>query len=233
MIAVLLLTANALAGERLFAWTYGSGTVPQGGVELEHYLTAETHGGPGLTDWQHQVEVEYGVTNNLELGLYIVGEQVGSGPLNFAAYKGRFRYRLAPVGSWPVDVAVYGEYVGHPGEDARALEEKIILERAVGKRFVAALNITSEQEFEGSEVEVVLEPTLGLGVHVVPWFTVGAEAKYEQVIGEGPMAWAGPSVHVAGKGGRLWWTVAGMYGLTEDTRADAVWEVRSLLALNL
>ncbi len=230
----LLLAPHAFAGERLFAWTYGSGTVPQGGLELEHYLTAETHGGPAKTDWQHQVELEYGVTNNLELGLYIVGEQVGGGPLNFSAYKGRFRYRLAPVGTWPVDVAVYAEYVGFIGENSRELEEKIILERDFGKRLVTALNLTGEQVLGESGTEIVFEPTLGVGVHVVPWFSVGAEAKYEQVLGEGgPMFWAGPNAHVSGKGGRFWWTVAAMYGLTDETRADAEWEVRSLLAVNL
>lgn len=236
LLTLLLLTPSfvspAHAGERLFAWTYGAGTVPKGGIELEHYLTAQTHGGPELTDWEHQVELEYGVSNRLELGVYAVAGQVGGGPLAFTKYKARFRYSLAPLGVWPVDVAVYGEYVGYTGANERKIEEKVIIGKDVGK-LALALNVTGEQKLSEGPIEIVLEPTLGVGYHFASWFSAGAEGKYEQVIGEGPMFWAGPSAHVSGEGGRFWWTVAGMYGLTQDTRDDAIWQVRSLVAVNL
>lgn len=233
MIPLLLFPGLVFAGERHFAYTYGAGTVPKGGIELEHYLTAKTHGDPALTGWQHQGELEYGISDSLELGLYVVGEQTGGGPLAFAAYKGRLRYRLAPLGVWPVDVALYAEYVGVPGSDERALEQKLIVEKEAGP-LVTALNVTVEEEFEDEGVELVLEPTLGVGYKVASWLSAGAEGKFEQVIGEeGPFLWVGPNLHLAGEGGRFWWTFAGIYGLTSETRADAEWAVRSLIAVNL
>jgi hypothetical protein len=234
MILSLLLVAPAFAGERSFAWTYGADTVPKGGIELEHYVTAQTHGNPANTDWQHQIEFEYGISNRLELGVYAVAEQDGGGPLAFSAYKGRLRYRLAPMGVWPVDVAVYGEYIGYVGVNERKLEEKLIVSKDVGK-LALALNVTGEQKFvPAAAPEIVIEPTVGVGYHFASWFSAGAEGKLEQVIGaDGPLLWAGPNVHVAGEGGRFWWTVAAMYGLTPETRDDAEWQVRSLLAVNL
>jgi hypothetical protein len=234
MISGLSLVATpAHAGERMFAFTYGADTVPKGGIELEHYLTAETHGDSSTTDWEQQVELEYGISNKLEAGLYVVGQQVGGGPLAFGGYKARLRYRLAPMDQWPVNVALYGEYVGVAGANERALEEKLILSKRI-KRFETALNLTVEEEIGEGEVATILEPTLGVGVHLAPWATLGAEAKYETELGEDfSGVWAGPNFHLAGEGGRFWWTFAAMYGLTPDTRADAEWEVRSLLAVNL
>ena len=82
-----------------------------------------------------------------------------------------------------------------------------------------------------------LEPSLGLGFRVWPRFEVGAEAlmeiEWEEGEMAGPFAWAGPTVHVAGKGGRIWWTLSGLVGLTEDTREDHGVMVRSLMGLNL
>ena len=57
------LSSPAQAGERFLGWSYGADTVPQGGVELEHYLTVETHHEAGalVPEWVHQVELEYGL----------------------------------------------------------------------------------------------------------------------------------------------------------------------------
>lgn len=231
---MLLLLSTAFAGERVFAHSYGYGTVPKGGVEVEHYLTAKA-----IADvppsWEHQVELEYGITDQLEGGLYLVGSQAGAGPFTFDGYKARLKYRFGAAGVAPIDVAAYLEYVGSVGGEEHAIEAKAILGKTVGG-FESALNVEYKLEIE-DEIVHELEPTLGVGYHIVPAFLLGVEGKMEVEFEgdevEGPLAWAGPTVHVAGEGGKLWWTVSALIPLTEESAEEDGVIVRSLLALNL
>jgi len=234
---LIALASIAFAGERNFAWTYGYGNVPKGGVEVEHYYTGQpaVDAFPGAT--QHQFEVEYGITDHLEAGGYAVFGQAGGGPLNFAKGKGRLKYRLGSQGVAPIDVALYLEYSGNATFDEHAIEGKIIVAKDVGK-FVSALNLTEETVFGGDVVEIELAPTLGLGFRIAPWFTLGAESKFEMKfaggVAEGPFVWAGPSTHLAGEGGRLWWTLGALIPATADTAADeGPVIIRSLLGINI
>ena len=233
MTLLLLSAFPAFAGERLFGFSYGYGTVPKGGVEVEQYATAEEEGG-GI-GWQHQVEVEYGITDTLEGGLYMVAEQSDGGSLAFAGYKARLRYRLGAQGVGPVDTALYLEYIGSPSFDTHGVEAKVILAKTIGK-FDAAFNA----EYAVSLGEVIVhevEPTLGLGYHITPSFLLGAEVRSE-IEAEGDQApgvflWAGPTFHLAGVGGKIWWTNSLLLAATDDTRGDHAYIYRSLLAVNL
>jgi len=232
-----LLAASAFAGERFHAWSYGVDTVPQGGIEVEHYATVETHHEDGdlVPEWEHQIELEYGITSSLEGGLYVVATQTGRGALTFSAYKARLRYRFWPVGELPVDLAAYLEYVGSPTFDRNGLEAKIIVAHE-GQEVRAALNVTGEFTWADGGFEPTFEPTLGVAWRADPHFAIGAEGKLEATFAdpvEGPYLWAGPTVHVAGEGGRLWWTLSGLFALTPATRGDAEIQARSLLGINL
>lgn len=229
---MLLLLGSALAGERIFAFSYGYGTVPKGGVEVEHYATVANPEG-GLPAWAHQVELEYGITDRLEAGLYVVAEQDGGGPLAYAAHKARLKYRFGAAGVAPVDLAAYLEYEGAASLEAHAVEAKLIVEKDAGP-VVAALNLEYVAAFEGGEVEHEIEPTLGIAWHPVGAFALGAEGVMEIEPAEGEvLGFAGPSVHLAGEGGRLWWTLAALAPIGEEAREHDGVIVRSLLALNL
>ncbi|MDP2314665.1 MAG: hypothetical protein Q8P41_17305 [Pseudomonadota bacterium] len=226
-------TPSASAGERLFAYSYGYGTVPRGGVEVEHYATAQEDGGG--TEWAHQVELEYGITDQLEAGLYLVAEQPAAGALAFAGYKARLKYRFGSAGVGPVDTAIYFEYIGSPAFDTHGVEAKLIFGKTLGS-FEAALNAEYKLTF-GEGLEHEIEPTLGLGYKITPHFLLGAEVRNEiEWAGTEPAGvflWAGPTVHLAGEGGKLWWTLTTLFATTNATRDDHAYIVRSLVAVNL
>ncbi|MFZ5478934.1 MAG: hypothetical protein ACOZNI_19335 [Myxococcota bacterium] len=235
MLLLPVLFSTASAGERVFAHSYGYGTVPKGGVEVEHYATVFAK--PGDRNfWEQQIELEYGVTDRLEAGLYVVGTQWDDEALTFKKYKGRLRYRLGSEGVGPVDTNLYLEYIGTPTFDAHGVEAKLIFAKSVG-RFTSALNLEYKVEFEAGEVVHEIEPTVGAGYKVVDWAYVGAEGRFEEYFLpsglKGPFAWAGPSVHLMGEGGKIWWTLAVILPLTEHTTTYGGPIGRSLIAVNL
>lgn len=232
-----LFCSTAFAGERFAAWSYGAATVPVGVYEVEAISTVETHREDGVrvSEWEHEVELEYGVTRSLEAGLYLVGAQTDDAAFTFAGYKARLRYRPLPLGAAPVDLAGYIEYIGTPTFDTHGVEAKIIVAHE-GMDLKATLNITGEVEWSAGEIEPVLEPTAGVAWRLNKSFAVGAEGKLETVLTnpiEGPYLWLGPTVHLAGKDAAIWWTLSAMAGVTEATRNDAVVEARSLLGIDL
>ncbi len=245
----LALAHPAFADDRYLPWTYAAQTEGKNAVELEHYLTLETPTSAGTprASWEHQVELEYGLTKRLEAGIYMVADQSDGGPLTFAGYKARLRYRLSEVDA-PVATCAYLEYVGSSDLDHHELEGKFIVSGAAG-RVHGALNATVEGHF-GAAQAVIYEPTAGLMVAATPRAWFGAEGKVEggYVDGamESPRAWLGPAVHLvaregdddgdeAGEVGKpgLAWTFGAMVGLTGESRTDAFVEVRSLIALEL
>ncbi len=230
---MLLLTMTALAGERTFAFSYGYGTVPKGGIEVEHYATATRPEGAVGPSWQHQLELEYGITDRLEGGLYLVAEQGPGEPLAYSGYKARLRYRFGAQGVGPVDVGMYAEYIGSASGTEHAGELKLIVAKDV-ESFVSALNVEYKLTV-GEELEHEIEPTLGLGYRIQPWFALGAEGKAEFELGEEveSLFFVGPSVHLAGEGGVLWWTVAALAPLNAEAREHDGVIVRSLIAVNL
>lgn len=237
IVLALAIFGTANAGERVFAFSYGYGTVPKGGVEVEHYGTAYGKNGGDDIFWEHQIELEYGITDRLEAGLYVVGGQWNDEPMAFRAYKGRLRYRFGSEGVAPIDSGIYFEYIGSPTFDSHGVEAKVLLAKHVGK-FTSALNVEYEVEFEadGSVVQE-LEPTLGAGVYLTPGVVVGAEGMVETYFREdgirGPFAWAGPSVHLSGEGGKLWWTLSALFPVTGTTMEQQGMVGRSLIAINL
>lgn len=230
----LLSQSPAFAGERFLAWSYGAATVAGGTMELEPISTMKLPLG-GDAQWTHEVELEFGITSSLEGGLYLVSKQEGAGALTFAAYKARLRYRPLPLGTLPVDLAVYLEYIGSPTLDSHGAELKLIAARE-GKALRAALNATFELETGPEGLEMVLEPTAGVMGRATSWLALGAEGKFEAVLVPsegGPYAWAGPSIHLAGTDGALNGTVSVLYGLTPASRDDAAIQARVLLGIHL
>lgn len=219
----------ALGNPRPLPFTYPHEQLPEGGTELEEFAdltpvraqSAVTGDRVwyGLT--QFQTEFEHGITNSLELGLYLtIGPAAPANdftnapnPLEGNGIKQRLRYKLADTGAWPIDVALYGEL----SENQREIEveAKVILQRRFGLMRIIA-NLTGEREFyfDGHH-DIVLAPTGGLTFEVTPNVQPGIEWWMRAEFPEenppsprpfalGPHQYVGPALMV--QMGPFWWT---------------------------
>lgn len=233
----LLWASMASANPRPLPFTYQHEQIAQGEVELEQYvdftpIRARLAESPdpkwyGLTTFQ--TEFEYGITERLELGLYItMAPAAASGyaevpqAMDGTGMKQRLRYQLAGTGEWPLDVSVYGELVENEREVE--VEAKVILQRRFGMARLIA-NLSAEQEFyyDGAR-DLVLNPTAGLTFELSPSIQPGIEwwmrAEYPEKdppdprpFALGPHQYLGPAVLL--QFGALWWTT-GVYVRLSD-----------------
>ncbi len=223
-VAVAGFAAPARATPRPLPFTYIQETLPQGDAEVELFSDLvpqhlqDITGAPG---WhlatQFQLEIEYGITNRLELGLYFTLAPVDltfptAAPLSEAdGVKQRLRWSLANPGQWPIDVGLYLELSENTREFE--VEGKVILQRRVGPFRVAA-NAWAEREWEFSgESAWVLNPTAGAVFE--RWITFQPGVEYwmrgEIVNGsfvQGPDHFLGPTALL--QFGKIWWST-GVY----------------------
>jgi hypothetical protein len=236
--AATLLSSVARANPRPLPFTYQSETLPKGAVEVEQFVdfvptrvNGDTMAAPFLAT-QFQTEFEVGLTDRLELGLYVSFEpQPDNATMDVPVLesgngaKQRLRYRLADPEAWPVDVALYGEVAENEREIE--LEGKIILQRRVGRvRFIT--NLWAEREFYfAGRREWVLNPTLGVTAELSPRYHLGAEswmrAEYQdgqtgpRGFNQGPHVYVGPAFMM--NFGRLWWSNGVYLRVTDIDRA--------------
>lgn len=232
--ALALASSTALANPRPSPFTYGADTLAAGESEVEQFVDyvptraiatgGERSGAPvwyGAT--QLQTELEHGITDRLELGLYLTwvpsaGEAYQNAPRLFTGngLKQRLRFRLADAGAWPVDVALYGEVVENQREIE--LEAKLILDRRFGPfRAMANAQVERELYFDGVK-EWVLQPSAALVWQPSPSIQPGVEwwMRGEWPDGQtgprgfdqGPHHYVGPTLLASF--GRVWWST-GVY----------------------
>lgn len=182
------LSLPALANPHPLPFSYPYQTLPQGDIEVEAItdvvpMRVAREAEDGTRDavtalrFQLQGELELGVTDRLELGLYFAfrqGATSGTPALRFEGMKQRLRYRFAEEGDLPVDIGVYLEVAEFYNEIE--LEEKLLLSRRFGY-LTAVANLWVEQEyyFQTEETKLVYNPTLGFVYELSPSFMLGLE----------------------------------------------------------
>jgi hypothetical protein len=255
---VTLMSASSRANPRPLPFTYNYETLGEGEGEIEQYVDmtpvrAHDEVGKEVTyaAMQYQTEFEYGITDRLELGLYVAlqpkPDYVDAATLTEGTgFKERLRYRLAEENEWPVDVALYGELVEYDVEFE--IEAKIILQKRFGKLRIAA-NAWAEREwyYELPQRDWVINPTVGATYQVTPTFNVGAEywmraefpdpAPATRTFNLGPHQFVGPAVMF--NFGKIWWST-GVYVRVDDMSHTAqpldnygpVW-VRTVIGVTL
>lgn len=185
------LAAGSVAGAagatpRPLPFTYPPQTLPERTLELEQYadvtpvrVERETDTGTEAVASLRsilQTELEYGVTDQIEVAWYFEFRQNASPSpvLRFHGVKQRVRFALAPPGVWPIDVGLYFE-AGEAHNEVE-LEQKILLGRRFG-RLGLFTNLWVEQEyyFQDDDWKYVYNPTFGATFDVSSHVTVGAE----------------------------------------------------------
>jgi hypothetical protein len=183
-----LVPAAALANPRPLPFSYPYETLPSGKLEIEQYadvipvrvareLSDGTTEGVFSLRSELQTELEFGLTDRLEVGWYFVfrqGASAGTPFLRFQGLKQRARLRLAEEGEWPVNVGLYLEVAELHNE--LEIEEKILLSRRVGPlNLVVNLWVEQEYYFQTEETKLIFNPTLGASYELSQRVFVGAE----------------------------------------------------------
>jgi hypothetical protein len=143
-VACVAMTPDSWANPHPLPYSYPYQTLPKGKIEVEEIadlvpmrVTREKEDGTrdAVTAVRSrlQTELEIGITDRLELGLYFQFQQgaTASTPaLRFDGMKQRLRYRFAEEGDLPVDLGVYFELAELYNEVE--IEEKLLLSRRFG-----------------------------------------------------------------------------------------------------
>ena len=191
-------TGSAGASQRLFTYTYEPETMPQGAKEFENWVTLRTQrndavGQHNFNRWETRQELEYGVTDNYTVALYlnesyesfsteVVDDAtglVGTERTREGAFDGvslENRWLLWDPATHAVGLALYFE-PRFSGEELE-LEEKIILGQRVGD-WKWAFNIGHATEWtdDFNETEGELELTFGVTREINKRWNLGVEFR--------------------------------------------------------
>jgi hypothetical protein len=239
-LALVLYTGVASANPRPLPFTYQHEQLAAGATEIEQFVdltpvraTDALSGDPawyGLT--QFQTEIEHGITDRLELGLYLT---IAPGPPQSLAdvprpmegngMKQRLRYQLAPTGQWPLDVSLYGE-ISETDHEIE-FEAKVILQRRIGIARIIANAMAEQELYYDGQRDFVIRPTAGVTFEASPSVQPGIEwwmsAEFHEnsensALGTrefpGPHQYLGPALLL--QFGNVWWTT-GIYARLSDT----------------
>lgn len=127
---------------------------------------------------RHQVELEYGVLDKLQLAYYEVYTWNRANDWERDEFKIEAKGRVVDVGQWPVDIALYTEYKnpdGHREINSDELENKVILSKDFGPVNVVANFIFEKKLNTGDPWE--FEYTAGASYAVTPRTRLGLEVK--------------------------------------------------------
>jgi hypothetical protein len=188
--------------------------LPAQGTELEIWNTFRFSRDYFYRRLDTRIEFEYGLGGNLMTAFYLNHEmkafdgskgQPGGSKTTEAtvSVSSEWKYKITDPAADPVGVALYAE--GTIGLDEAELEGKFILDKQVGPAILAC-NFVLEHEWEtdvedgATRTARALKPNVDAGVafFVTSSFSIGAEARYLNVIERGELThsalFLGPSL---------------------------------------
>jgi hypothetical protein len=220
---------SSFGGVRHFTFLYEAPTSPPGSVELENTITW-AHGS-GWNDVSIREEVEIGITDRFQLGIY---------PLDWGyRSEDRFRYNggaieliynLSNPVVDPVGISLYEEFSA--SRQHFESEAKLIAQKDFG-RWILDYNATLEAEWEEQGLKKQsgeLQQALGASYEISPRLSVGMEFLHEFVFpdwhDEGIRnVFVGPNVSYRQQN---WFvTITGLAQAT-DTADEADFQVRTI-----
>ena len=182
--AVSVLATTAFAGDRKFTYSYDVTTSPKGTVEYEQWVTWNAYrSGTKKDRFDFRHELEIGLTDRLQLGLYLsdwsVTRQNGTTNSVWKNAAAELIYNFSNPTTDVLGSAIYGEVKW--GDELFVLEGKLLLQKNVGP-WTFVYNAVVEAEWEGADYEEqigVFEQTLGVSYDLSPSVSLGFEAKHE------------------------------------------------------
>jgi hypothetical protein len=178
------------ADQRHFTYTYEPETLPKGVAEFEQWITLRTQrnravGRDNYNRWQLREELEYGVTDNYSVAIYVntsaesfrdPATGVGQSSFSFEGLSLENRLMILNPAERPVGLTLYLE-PRFSGDEAE-IEQKIILGQRHGK-WKWALNLTHATEWEKNlrETEGELEVSLGVAHQLGKRWHLGVELR--------------------------------------------------------
>jgi len=173
-----LLTREVSADRRAYVWTYEAITMPKGEHEFEYYFTLNW---PEIDDkktssWEHQFELEFGITEKWDISFYQVFKQESEkngGGFKYDTFKLRTRYRPFDYGEKFVDVVLYTEYKLKVKKLENKLENKLIVSKKDRKRDLSFNAIYEIGENSKPEYGYAA----GISYEIAPLLKVGVETR--------------------------------------------------------
>lgn len=219
------LASDGYGDWRSYVWTYEYMTMKKGKAELEYYLTMKMPdtGKTNVNTWQHQFELEYGITDRWDVSMYQNFKQInrpGKHTFNYDGFKIRTRYRIWEKGKLPLDTLLYFEYI-RPWDFSKPniIEGKLIFAKDIGKLNLAYNQIIKQGLDRDSRV--VHEYAAGASYEVAPGFKLGAETKGNFTAGT---YFVGPTISWAPTN-KFWASLGVIFGTTkksDDIRARII-----------
>lgn len=178
--ALAILPTTTRATERSFTFTYEVTTNPKGSIEYEQWATWEaTRGAERINEFKFREELEFGLTDHLQLGLYLsdwsVEHTAGHTDTKWEDAGAEFIWNLSNPTTDFLGSALYLET--RLGDEQFALEGKILLQKNFGK-FIVAYNGVYEAEWEGPDYDErggAVEQNVGVSYEFTPHFSAGVE----------------------------------------------------------
>ncbi len=147
-------------------------------VELRNQVNFAEADSSGSYNSNHQAELEYGLTDHLQLAYYEVYKWDRVDDWQRDAFKLEAKLRFAEAGDWPVDIALYTEYEnpnGRRASDSDEVENKVILSKDFGPWNVTGNFIFTKEINAGSHWKY--EYTAGISYGLTPRTRVGLELQ--------------------------------------------------------
>jgi hypothetical protein len=221
--AVLSTSSLAHAEQRAFLNTYESTTMVKGDVQID----APTIQAFGLGDetfraFQLELDVAYGLTDNLDIAAYQVYAESRDAdpmttdvPLHFEESRVRMRYRFAAPGELPVDLLAMLEAAkSFPTETIR-FSPRVVVAKTIDAITVAA-NVYGNALFRPDSY-LDLGWAAGATYEIVPELKLGLEAFGEYRLRDGEATtWIGPCGLWA-PSGKAWGNACIGFGLGENS----------------
>ncbi len=180
----------SFGGVRHFTFLYEAPTSAPGSVELENTIIwARTTGDARLDEVAFREELEIGITDHFQLGLYPLDwnyrhERNEADGFNYDGGAVELIYNLTNPVIDPVGLSIYQEYKG--GDRVFEWESKIIAQKNFGP-LIIAYNATLEAVWEGEslgEREAEFQHAVGVSYEISPRTSMGVEVLHELVFPE-------------------------------------------------